>query len=79
VSNQFRVIIDDFFELIKWEEFMPRSEWQYKYWLFRERPSSTPDLYRGTMMQMLRQKTYTTSPRITQVHPMIRGKKMKMM
>ena len=53
VSPQFHVNFDDFFESIKWEEFMPRSELQYKVRLLRERRSSTPDLDRVTMTKML--------------------------
>ena len=52
--TQFHVNFDDFFESIKWEEFMPRFELQYKVRLLRERRSSTPDLDRGTMTKMLK-------------------------
>jgi len=49
LASQFYVKFDEFFESFKWEKLMPRSEWQYKARLVRERPSSKPDLDRVTM------------------------------
>ena len=56
VSPKFHVKFDDFYETIKWENFMPKSEWQYKARILRERPSNNPDLDRDTMSRMLRNK-----------------------
>jgi len=37
VLPQFHVNFDDFYETIKWENFMPKSDWQYKARISRER------------------------------------------
>ena len=60
VSPQFHVTFDDYFESIKWVDFMPRSEWQIKARIVREHPSNTPDLDKETMTRMINR-----DPRIT--------------
>ena len=62
VSPQFHVKFDDFYETIKWENYMPKSEWQYKARLMREKPSSTPDLDKDNISRMLSRKPSNVLP-----------------
>ena len=68
VSPQFHVKFDSFYEMIKWENFRPNSEWQYKARILREKPSNILDLDRDTMSRMLLNKriNYKSSSTIDQ-------------
>jgi len=44
---------------------MPKSEWQYKARILRERPSNTPDLDSDTIMRMLLNKRMNCKPSST--------------
>jgi len=69
VSPKFHVKFDDFYESTKCVKFMPRSEWQYKARIIREKPA-TLRIWTKTPLQ----ECYGTTRSITtQVQPLIRG------
>jgi len=52
VSPQYHVKFDDYFEMTRWKEYLPKSLWQIKARLVKPPPCSSPDLDPATLTKM---------------------------
>jgi len=53
VSPQYNVKFDDYFEMTRWKDYLPKSLWQIKARLVKPPPSSSPDSDPATLTKTL--------------------------